>query len=41
VVALYGGMSLRQQRKAVQGGQDFIVGTPGRLKDLPNATASI
>ncbi len=34
VVALYGGMSLRQQRKAVQGGQDLIVGTPGRLKDL-------
>jgi ATP-dependent RNA helicase DeaD len=34
VVALYGGMSLRQQRKAVQNGQDLIVGTPGRLKDL-------
>lgn len=34
VVALYGGMSLRQQRKAVQGGQDLVVGTPGRLKDL-------
>lgn len=34
VVALYGGMSLRQQRKAVQNGQDIIVGTPGRLKDL-------
>jgi len=34
VVALYGGMSLRQQRKAIQGGQDLIVGTPGRLKDL-------
>lgn len=34
VVALYGGMSLRQQRRAVQGGQDLIVGTPGRLKDL-------
>ncbi|MBO9540545.1 DEAD/DEAH box helicase [bacterium] len=34
VVALYGGMSLRQQRKAIQGGQDIVVGTPGRLKDL-------
>lgn len=34
VVSIYGGMSLRQQRRAVQGGQDIIIGTPGRLKDL-------
>lgn len=34
VVSIYGGMSLRQQRKAVQGGQDIVIGTPGRLKDL-------
>jgi len=34
VVTVYGGMSLRQQRKAVQEGQDILIGTPGRLRDL-------
>lgn len=34
VVTIYGGMSLRHQRRAFQDGQDIVIGTPGRLKDM-------
>ncbi|HEY9897983.1 MAG TPA: DEAD/DEAH box helicase [Pantanalinema sp.] len=34
VVTVYGGMGLRHQRRVIQEGQDIVVGTPGRLKDM-------
>lgn len=33
-VAIYGGVSIDRQEKALAGGCDIVVGTPGRLKDL-------
>jgi ATP-dependent RNA helicase RhlE len=32
--AVYGGVGQRPQEKAMQGGVDFLVATPGRLLDL-------
>ena len=33
-VAIYGGVSIERQEKALAAGCDIVVGTPGRLKDL-------
>ncbi|MES1903826.1 MAG: Nucleolar RNA helicase 2, partial [Paramarteilia canceri] len=35
-VAIYGGASYQMQERALRGGADIVVGTPGRLKDLLN-----
>lgn len=34
VVTIYGGMGIRARRRATNGGQDIIIGTPGRLRDM-------
>lgn len=34
VVTIFGGMGIRARRRATQDGQDIIIGTPGRLRDM-------